>query len=265
MPVSGKSKGFVKELSWRLRKRRGIFTHSGDSFMSSQTVCRAKCSRKKSVQTALLQIKSKRMALEAELLARCRLGEAEAWDELFDLHYAAAGRFVFQLAPDFSREDSEEICQEVFLSVIKNLDSFQGESRFQTWLFRIAANKARDYREKRNAAKRGGGQSAISLQAENPETGLTPDPPDNLPAPDENLMNAEQMALVRELLDQLGEPCREIIELRYFGDLSYEELSATLKLNPKTVSSRLSKCLDRLEEIARKMFLREKPDVFPSN
>jgi RNA polymerase sigma-70 factor (ECF subfamily) len=254
MPVSGKSKGFVKELSWRLRKRRGIFTHSGDSFMSSQTVCRAKCSRKKSVQSALLQIKSKRMALEAELLARCRLGEAEAWDELFDLHYAAAGRFVFQLSPDFSREDSEEICQEVFLSVIKNLDSFQGASQFQTWLFRIAANKARDYREKRNAAKRGGGQSAISLQAENPETGLTPDPPDNLPAPDENLMNAEQMALVRELLDQLGEPCREIIELRYFGDLSYEELSATLKLNPKTVSSRLSKCLDRLEEVACKKF-----------
>ncbi len=83
------------------------------------------------------------MASEAELLARCRLGEAEAWDELFDLHYAAAGRFIFQLSPDFSREDSEEICQEVFLSVIKNLSSFQGESQFQTWLFRIATNKAR--------------------------------------------------------------------------------------------------------------------------
>ena len=78
-------------------------------------------------------------------------------------------------------------------------------------------------------------------------------------------MNAEQMALVRESLDQLGEPCREIIELRYFGDLSYEELSASSKMNPKTVSSRLSKCLDRLEEIARKMFSREKPDLFPSN
>ncbi len=192
-------------------------------------------------------------------------GDAGAWDELFDLHYAAAGRFVFQLAPDFSREDSEEICQEVFLSVIKNLDSFQGESQFQTWLFRIAANKARDFREKRIAAKRGGGQTTISLQAENPETGLTPDPPDHLPAPDEGLMNAEQLALVRASLDQLSGPCREIIELRYFGDLSYEELSATLDLNVKTVSSRLSKCLDRLEEIARKIFSRENLDGFPSN
>jgi RNA polymerase sigma-70 factor (ECF subfamily) len=205
------------------------------------------------------------MALEAELLARCRRGEAGAWDELFDLHYAAAGRFIFQLGSDFTVEDAEEICQEVFLSVIKNLDSFQGESQFQTWLFRIAANKARDYREKRIAAKRGGGQTVISLQAENPETGLTPDPPDHLPAPDETLMNGEQLALVRAALDQLSGPCREIVELRYFGDLSYEELSATLDLNVKTVSSRLSKCLDRLEEIARKIFSRENPDVFPSN
>jgi RNA polymerase sigma-70 factor, ECF subfamily len=205
------------------------------------------------------------MASEAELLARCRRGEADAWDELFDAHYAAAGRFIFQLSPDFTVEDAEEICQEAFLSVIKNLNSFHGESQFQTWLFRIAANKARDFREKRLAAKRGGGQTTISLQAENPETGLTPDPPSGAPGPDEFLMSAEQAGLVRAALEQLGEPCREIVELRYFGDLSYEELSATLHLNAKTVSSRLSKCLDRLEEIARKIFARENPGVFPSN
>ena len=205
------------------------------------------------------------MVSEAELLARCRRGEAEAWDDLFDLHYAAAGRFIFQLAPDFTREDAEEICQETFLSVIRNLDSFQGESQFQTWLFRIAANKARDYRERRNAAKRGGGRAPLSLQAEDPENGLTLDPPSTAPAPDESLIGAEQMTLLRAALDQLGEPCREIIELRYFGELSYEELSGTLKLNPKTVSSRLSKCLDQLEEIGRKTSWREKSGVFPSN
>jgi RNA polymerase sigma-70 factor (ECF subfamily) len=200
------------------------------------------------------------MDSEGELLARCRRGDAAAWDNLFDAHYAAAGRFIFQLASDFTVEDAEEICQEVFLSVIRNLGSFQGESRLQTWIFRIAANKARDFREKRNASKRGGGQTTISLHTESPETGLTPDPPTDAPEPDEFLMNAESAGLVRESLGQLGEPCREIVELRYFGDLSYEELSATLKLNPKTVSSRLSKCLDRLEVIVRKNFSRENPD-----
>jgi RNA polymerase sigma-70 factor (ECF subfamily) len=202
---------------------------------------------------------------EAELLARCRRGDAAAWDELFDRHYAATGRFIFQLASDFRREDVEEICQEVFLSVIKNLNSFHGESQFQTWLFRIAANKGRDYRERQHAAKRGGGQTPVSVHAEDPETGLTIDPPSHAPAPDADLLNAERVEWVHAALDQLGEPCRQIIEMRYFGDLSYDELSRALNLNPKTVSSRLSKCLDRLEEIARKAFSREKTGAFPSN
>ncbi len=200
---------------------------------------------------------------EAELLARCRRGEREAWDELFDRHYAAAGRFIFQLGHDFSREDVEEICQEVFLSVIRNIGSFHGSSRFQTWLFRIAANKARDYRERLRAAKRGGGQTPLSLEAEHPESGLTLDPPSSAPAPDLALMNTEQVALVHQALGQLDEPCREIIQLRYFGDLSYDELSRSLELNPKTVSSRLSKCLDRLEGIARKIFARGENRRFP--
>jgi RNA polymerase sigma-70 factor (ECF subfamily) len=199
------------------------------------------------------------------LLARCRQGEAEAWNELFDRHYAAAGRFIFQLGFDLTREDVEEICQETFLSVIKCLESFNGRSLLQTWLFRIAANKARDYRERQRAAKRGGGQSPLSLQAEDPDNGMTIDPPGNTPAPDVTIMSAETMLLLRDALDRLGEPCREIIELRYFGDLSYEELSRTLRLNPKTVSSRLSKCLDRLEAVVRRNFSREKSGAFPSN
>lgn len=202
---------------------------------------------------------------EPDVLARCRRGEAEAWDELFDRHYAAAGRFIFQLGHDFTREDAEEICQDAFLSVIKNIDSFHGESQFQTWLFRIAANRARDYRERQHAAKRGGGQIPVSLHAEDPESGLALDPPGTAPGPDATLMNAEQAALVHQAVEQLAEPCREVIQLRYFGDLSYEEISRALKLNPKTVSSRLSKCLDRLEGIARQLFARGKPAAFPSN
>jgi len=194
---------------------------------------------------------------EAGLLARCRKGEADAWDELFDHYHAATGRFVFQLAYNFTREDADEICQETFLAVIKSIGAFKGRSRLQTWIFQIAANKARDYRQKQNAARRGGGQAPISLQAETGEHGLPIDPPSHSPTPDATLMNSERMELVTRALDQLGDPCREVIELKYFGDLSYEEIAETLEMNPKTVSSRLSKCLDQLETIVRNVFPKE--------
>jgi RNA polymerase sigma-70 factor, ECF subfamily len=202
---------------------------------------------------------------EAELLARCRAGEPAAWDELFSRYYDPSARFVFQLSPDFTREDVEDICQEVFLSVIRNLDSFHGQSQFQTWLFRIAANKSRDFRERKQAAKRGGRQPTLSLQAADPETGLALDPPSSAPTPELALLKHEQIAFVHEALVQLGEPCREVIELRYFGELSYDEIGRALQINAKTVSSRLSKCLDRLEEIARKLFISEQTETIPSN
>lgn len=202
---------------------------------------------------------------EAGLLGRCRSGEAAAWNELFDRYYGPAARFVFQLSPDLAREDMEEICQETFLAVVKNLASFQGNAQFQTWLFRIATNKTRDFLDRRATAKRGGGQTTISLQAEDPHTGLTPDPVSPAPGPDADLLRQERWQQLTSALGKLGEPCREIIELRYFADLSYDEIGAALELNTKTVSSRLSKCLDRLEAVVRETAAGEQSRDLPSN
>lgn len=198
---------------------------------------------------------------EAALVARCRRGDQAAWDALFEAHYAAAWRFIYQLGYNFTPEDVEEICQETFLAVIRNLESFKGECRFQTWLFRIATNKARDYRERKHAAKRGGGRSDQPLGVEDAETGLVLDPPSNAPGPDDILMSAEQAVMIERALDELGAPCRELVQLRYFGELSYDEIGRALNLNVKTVSSRLSRCLDRLEQILHRLDLQEQNNV----
>ena len=130
-----------------------------------------------------------------------------------------------------------------------------------TWLFRIAANKARIFASTvrpPNAAE----NRSIALNAEQQGTDLPIDPAGTEPAPDAILINTERMALVTESLEALGDSCREIVALRYFGDLSYEEISKSLDLNLKTVSSRLSKCLNRLEQIAREIFGKKKMPLF---
>jgi RNA polymerase sigma-70 factor, ECF subfamily len=203
------------------------------------------------------------MNSDAELLAGCREGKRAAWDSLFDKYYPVAARFVFQLSSDFSHEDTEEICQEAFMAVVRNLGTFKGNSSFQTWLLRIAANKAMDFREKTRAAKRGGNAIHISLDGAGDNDRGAANVPSRSAAPDSILQTAEICRLVRQSLDQVGEACREIIELRYYGDLSYAEIAAELRLNAKTVSSRLSKCLDRLQTIAKEVLPPE--TRFPSN
>src|SRR5512138_1264451 len=117
------------------------------------------------------------LASEAQMIAECRSGNTAAWDSLFDKYYATVARFVFQLSGDFNHEDTEEICQETFLSVVRNLPSIQGRSSFQTWLLRIAANRAMDYREKARAAKRGGNAVHVSIDATRTDDEPPIDPP----------------------------------------------------------------------------------------
>ena len=82
-----------------------------------------------------------------------------------------------------------------------------------------------------------------------PETGLVIDPPSPAAGPEARLLEEEDGRVLRAALDEMGDPCREVLELRYFADLGYDDISNLLGINAKTVSSRLSKCLDRLEEI----------------
>ena len=114
------------------------------------------------------------------------------------------------------------------------------------------------------AAKRGGGEIPLSLQAENEEGNRLIDPPSSDASPDEGMVQEEDWRLVGEALAELGGACQEILELRYFGDLSYHEISAELEINEKTVSSRLSKCKGKLETVMRNLFFRRNMGVFPS-
>lgn len=183
---------------------------------------------------------------EEVLVAQCRAGLAGAWDVVFSRHYRAVARFVFTLLPGATEQDVEEVCQETFIAAIRHIATFQERSQLQTWLFRIASNKARDFRDYQRALKRGGGTPPVSLQAlqegDRPEL----EPPADTPTPDQWMVQHETTHEVQRALDELGDACRQIIELRYFGELDYDSIGETLGLNSKTVSSRLSRCLDKL-------------------
>ncbi len=195
---------------------------------------------------------------ESDLIDRCLIGNPSAWNELFDAHYSTVVRFIFQLSPDFSKEDAEEIAQETFLSVIKSLNSFNKESGLQTWIIRIAINKARDYIIKQKAEKRGGGAKLLSINTNVQDGEITIDIADSKSKPDENILKNEEYQILFEALEKLGNPCKEVIELRYFAELSYDKIAHTTNINPKTVGSRLSKCLDKLESIIKKQLNKEK-------
>lgn len=154
---------------------------------------------------------------EEQLIQRCRRGDEEAWKEVFSTHYEPVYRFVFQQSKDFTPEDVEEICQETFLAAIRNIWSFRSRSGLQTWLFRIAMNRGRDWIAKQRAAKRGGGVRPLPLEVPPPRGLRRREPVDPARLPDEVAAEVDDFTLVRDALDQLGGPCRDPIELHYFA------------------------------------------------
>jgi RNA polymerase sigma-70 factor (ECF subfamily) len=184
---------------------------------------------------------------ESELISLCRSGDQSAWDELFGRIYDPVLCYVFQLSSDITHEDAEEIVQEALVSFVRGLASFRGSSSVRTWLFRIAANRAHDFLDRKQAQKRGGGAGTISLNA-GESGGLLLDPASDRPGPSELAEIGDDSRSIHRALSAMGSDCREIIELRYFGDLSYDEIATALRLNAKTVSSRLSRCMRHLAE-----------------
>lgn len=202
---------------------------------------------------------------EAILIQRCVRGDEAAWSEVFDTHYDAVFRFLYQQSSDFSVEDAEELSQDVFLAAIQNISAFQSRSGLQTWLFRIAMNRGRDLIARRRALKRGSGQQTLPLEAAHRRTGGASAPAAPAPDPAEQAAREDDFQQLRTALDRLGGPCRDLIELHYFGDVPIRALCVEFEMSVKSMRARLRKCLKRLEELLPMRFRVFTPARVPSN
>jgi len=137
-----------------------------------------------------------------------------------------------------SEPEAEDIVQEAFVLAFTKLDSFQGNSAFFTWLYRIAYNLAIS----RLRRRRGG----VSLDSQREKTGF--DLPDVSASPSSNLEQQERIELVHEALGKLSEEHRSILVLREMQELDYEAISEILDLPIGTVRSRLHRAREQLRE-----------------
>ena len=189
------------------------------------------------------------------MLDQCRRRDHDSnagWDRLIAAYEQPLINFIFRLDSTFEEEDAQDQAQITFVRAVRSIDSFKGQSSFKTWLFGISRHVVSEERTRREAGKRGGGRPPDSLatpvgQPGNPSGTLedvTSDP--NSLSPQEDLVRKEDDENLTQGLDKLEPECKEIIELVCFGELSYDEAARALKLNPKTVSSRLSRCKKEL-------------------
>lgn len=139
-------------------------------------------------------------------------------------------------------DESQELAQEVFLRVYRALDRFDQRYRFSTWLFRVAQNAAIDRIRKRRL-------KLVSMQR--PESGDSEggewEFESHDPSPYHDLRNRERGNAILDAIAELREEYRELIELRHFAELSYEEIAISKGMPLGTVKNKLFRARQMLK------------------
>ena len=185
---------------------------------------------------------------DAELIAASLDGDEGAFGFLIERHQDR----VFRLLSRFTRGDyaeTEDLAQEVFLKVYRKLHTFQQDSAFYTWVYRIAVNTATDHmgRRTRRRLKLVDDQGTLDTAAR--DRGDLDD--EGAAAP---LLNAEVHEVTRRVLEGLPEIYRTILILREYEDLAYTDMAEVLQCSIGTVESRLFRARKRFKEALERSF-----------
>jgi len=186
---------------------------------------------------------------DRELIERCKAGDETAFSALVQRYSGRAYQIAYGVLG--SREDAEEVAQDVFVRVFRALPKFRGDSEFTTWMYRIAVNLARN---KYRWNKSRGGQRTMSIDA--PLEGLEGDTsgvdlPEDRIGPDEELWLAEFQQNVTEELENLPPLYREALVLRNIEHMSYEDIAALLGCKLGTIKSRIARAREELRKRLR--------------
>ena len=174
-----------------------------------------------------------------------RLRDGTDREESFRLLFHRFHRPLFRFFEHrgFSPEESQDLIQETFLRVYQGIDGFRGESRWEHWLFRIAANTASKALRHRGAAKRA--NQSVPLEEE--DMADSPHASAATPAPLRRLLGREVKERLVQAIDGLPAQMRRCVRLRVLQDLDYPEIAEILQISPSTVKVQLFKARKRLQ------------------
>jgi len=179
-------------------------------------------------------------------------GDVAAFEELVNRYESKILRLTKNITGN--REDAEDAMQDAFLKAYAHLDGFQQDSRFYTWLVRIAANEALMRLRKRRP-----GQVSLDEPVEG-DTDLMPrDLEDWRPNPEREYAQAELQALMAEVLEKLEPEFRIILVLRDIEELSTQETADVLGISVPNVKSRLLRARLKLREKFNRHFRQGAP------
>jgi len=170
------------------------------------------------------------------LVSECIAGNEAAIEMLVRKYETGVFRLALSVVGDAT--EANEITQETFLAALRSMRSYQEKQSFKAWLYTIALNHSRSHLRKRRTLEK----------LKNSLTGILRIETQKQVLPEERVVQNEKEAQVWKALNQLDEPFRIVMILRYFHELPIAEISQILSVNEGTIHSRLHTARQRLRD-----------------
>ncbi len=181
-----------------------------------------------------------------EVVNAVKRGDNEAFAELVEKYSHQVFALSIRILNDY--EEAEDLTQEVFLKVYKNIGRFKGNSKFSTWLYQITYNAALNrlsYLKKRKHYD-ATSINETSVRREEEDYGI--DIPDDKRTSEETVIGRETYNVIMQAINELPEEFRIVILLRDVEEKSYQEIAAILKVPEGTVKSRIHRAREILKK-----------------
>ncbi len=179
------------------------------------------------------------------LVERAKAGDEKAYASLLNRYRDSIYFMLLKMVNNTS--DAEDLTIETFGKAFKSLDSYTPTFAFSTWLFKIATNNCIDFLRKKQQTPQVINQEH-NEENDSYESTLQSDTPD----PEEIMINKQNIAGLYNVVDQLKPRYKKLIELRYFKEYSYEEISSKLNIPIGTVKAQLFRAKSLLYNILNK-------------
>lgn len=180
---------------------------------------------------------------ELWLIEQSQKGNVEAFEELIKDHKKSAYNIALRVLRNV--EDAEDISQEALIKVFKNIQSFNMQSTFKVWMYRIVVNTCLDFKRKKTIDAYSIDEP-IKLDGNNE---VYKEIEDNTNNPDAMVEKKYNSKMVSEAVDKLEDDFKTIIILRDIKGFSYQEISEILSCNLGTVKSRINRARNNLKQI----------------
>lgn len=186
------------------------------------------------------------------LISRCLSGQQDAWSDLYRRLYKPVHFITHWHKWNFTPEQAEEVMQEVFLSLVSSLKTFNFNCTLETFASNIAKHKCISEIRRVSALKRDGDQDCLSADALDADGNQVVTLADSSTPFSKQIDRGAIETVMQAALDTIDEKCRTIIRLKYYDDYSYEDIAVLSNLPLGTVASRLKRCLLELRKLCLK-------------